>query len=224
MDVHPTESPRQAKVSEYFGPISYMTSWKTYLSKVRENARFTLSDISLLQAGVVISRFVHAASTQMFFQKLFKPLNLVRNSLCSSSVSCVSSKTVLQAMENLYSMEVCTIYLGGTSANEKYSKLTLSPLCFRNWHSISELGHLNYCKYNLQSKINNSMANGIDPDELACSVLFHLDLHCLQKCLYWSLRMSVKLENVFRKQYAHNYTKNNIRKHTSGHGHLQRFR
>ena len=34
-------------------------------------------------------------------------------------------------------------------------------------------------------KIRNIMANGIDPDETAHYELSHLDLHCLQRCLFW---------------------------------------
>ena len=35
-------------------------------------------------------------------------------------------------------------------------------------------------------KINNRMANSVDPDETARNEPSHLDLHCLQKYLYWS--------------------------------------
>ena len=38
-----------------------------------------------------------------------------------------------------------------------------------------------------QSKINNRMANIVDPDETARYEPFHLDLHCLQRHLHWSV-------------------------------------
>ena len=39
----------------------------------------------------------------------------------------------------------------------------------------------------VQSKFNNRMANSVDPDETACYEQSHLDLHCLQRYLYWSV-------------------------------------
>ena len=30
------------------------------------------------------------------------------------------------------------------------------------------------------------MANSVEPEEMACYELSHLDLHCLQMCLVWS--------------------------------------
>ena len=33
------------------------------------------------------------------------------------------------------------------------------------------------------------MANSVDPDEMAHYEPSHLDLHCLQRCLYWSVEM-----------------------------------
>ena len=52
--------------------------------------------------------------------------------------------------------------------------------------SVFEFGH-NHCnKYEFQPKINNRMANSVDPDEMACFVLPHLDLHYLQKYLSWT--------------------------------------
>ena len=44
----------------------------------------------------------------------------------------------------------------------------------------SECGHILYCKEGLQSKINNRVANHVEPDERARYELSHLDLHCLQ--------------------------------------------
>ena len=38
-------------------------------------------------------------------------------------------------------------------------------------------------------KINNKMANSVDPDKMACYKLSHMDLHCLQRFLYWSAGM-----------------------------------
>ena len=37
-----------------------------------------------------------------------------------------------------------------------------------------------------QSKIKNRMANSVDTDEMAHYEPSHLDLHCLQRYLYWS--------------------------------------
>ena len=34
-------------------------------------------------------------------------------------------------------------------------------------------------------KIDLVLANSTDPDEMHHSVAFHLDLHCLQKYLFW---------------------------------------
>ena len=39
-------------------------------------------------------------------------------------------------------------------------------------------------KQEFQSKINNRIANSVDPDEMAHYEPSHLDLHCLQKYLY----------------------------------------
>ena len=40
-----------------------------------------------------------------------------------------------------------------------------------------------------QSNINNSIANNEDPNETAHHELSHLDLHCLQRYLYWYIGM-----------------------------------
>ena len=40
-----------------------------------------------------------------------------------------------------------------------------------------------------QSNISNSIANNEDPNETAHYELSHLDLHCLQRCLYWYIGM-----------------------------------
>ena len=43
--------------------------------------------------------------------------------------------------------------------------------------------------YMFQSKINNRMANSVNPDEMAHYEPSHLDQHCLQKCLCWLVGM-----------------------------------
>ena len=54
--------------------------------------------------------------------------------------------------------------------------------------SISEFGHIHRCKLGFQSKINKKKkANSVDPDETARYEPSHLDLHCLQGYLYWSV-------------------------------------
>ena len=40
----------------------------------------------------------------------------------------------------------------------------------------------------VQSKINNGMANSVDPDEMAHYKLSHLALHCLHRYQCWSAR------------------------------------
>ena len=55
--------------------------------------------------------------------------------------------------------------------------------------SISEFGLIHCCKQGFQSKIDSRMANSVDPDEIALYELSHLDLHCLQRRLYWSAGM-----------------------------------
>ena len=51
--------------------------------------------------------------------------------------------------------------------------------------SICEFGHIHCCKLGFQSKINNKMATSVDPDETAPDEPSHLDLHCLERYLYW---------------------------------------
>ena len=51
--------------------------------------------------------------------------------------------------------------------------------------SISEFGHIHCCKLGVQLN-NNRMANSVDPDEMACHELSHLDLHCLHRYLFRS--------------------------------------
>ena len=43
----------------------------------------------------------------------------------------------------------------------------------------------------LQSNIENGMANSVDPDKMACYEPPHLDLHCLNGCLFWSAGLKV---------------------------------
>ena len=52
----------------------------------------------------------------------------------------------------------------------------------------SEFGHICCIKEGFLSKINNRMANSVDPDETAHYEPSHLGLHCLQRYLYWSCR------------------------------------
>ena len=54
--------------------------------------------------------------------------------------------------------------------------------------SVFEFGQTLSCKKELQSKINTRLANSVDLDETACYDPFHMDLHWLQKYLYWLQR------------------------------------
>ena len=49
------------------------------------------------------------------------------------------------------------------------------------------------------SKINNWITNDVDPDEMAHYEPSHLDLHCLQRYLYWSKGMKELKETLFQK-------------------------
>ena len=51
-------------------------------------------------------------------------------------------------------------------------------------------------KRGFQSKINNRVANSVDPDDTAHYVPFHQDLHCLQKYIFWFVGMK-GLNNIF---------------------------
>ena len=55
--------------------------------------------------------------------------------------------------------------------------------------SIYEFGHIHCCKRGFQSKINDKMANSVDPNETARYQPSYLDLHCLQRYLNWSVGM-----------------------------------
>ena len=43
--------------------------------------------------------------------------------------------------------------------------------------------HIDCYEQGCLSNIKNRMANSVDPDEMACYKLSHLDLHCLQNYL-----------------------------------------
>ena len=45
--------------------------------------------------------------------------------------------------------------------------------------------------------MNNCMANSVDPDETARYEPSHLDLHCLQRYLYWSAGMKGLKSNTY---------------------------
>ena len=49
-------------------------------------------------------------------------------------------------------------------------------------------------------KINQRMANSVDPDETARYESSHLDLHCLQRYLYWSAGIKeLHFSNTFHR-------------------------
>ena len=47
------------------------------------------------------------------------------------------------------------------------------------------------------------MAQSVDPDEMAHDELYHLDLHCLHRYLFWSARMKGLIVSIqsFQKLY-----------------------
>ena len=51
------------------------------------------------------------------------------------------------------------------------------------------------------------MANSVDPDDMACCKPFHLDLHCLLKCLFWSAEIKVPefIYCIFELGHVHLY-------------------
>ena len=61
--------------------------------------------------------------------------------------------------------------------------LTISPRVFDMNSSISKFGHAHSLQTEISVKINNKMANSVDPDETAHYELSHLDLQCLQRCV-----------------------------------------
>ena len=50
------------------------------------------------------------------------------------------------------------------------------------------------------SKVNDKLANSVDPDETARYKLFHQDLHCLQRYPCWSAGMKGQTENDIRPE------------------------
>ena len=71
--------------------------------------------------------------------------------------------------------------------------------------SISEFKHIQCCKLGFQSKVNNRMVNGVDPDGMACYKLSHLNLYCSQRYLYWSEGIKVLTKNKkTKKKKNHN--------------------
>ena len=52
--------------------------------------------------------------------------------------------------------------------------------------SISEFGQHSLLQIGVSDRINNIMANSVDPDETARHEPSHLDLHCLHRYLSWS--------------------------------------
>ena len=104
----------------------------------------------------------------------------------------VNSERSLLGIHCLFRWEKCT-------SNEENSNLpilgwcvpelflTLSPAKF--WHGLGRHWMLTHplLQIEVSVKINNRMANNVDPDETARYELSHLDLHCLQRYLYWSV-------------------------------------
>ena len=62
--------------------------------------------------------------------------------------------------------------------------------------------------------INKSVANSVDPDEMARFEPSHLDLHCLQKHLYWTAGMK-KLIRFLTKYNPLGFVDNKYREITS---------
>ena len=63
--------------------------------------------------------------------------------------------------------------------------LTLSPLFLKNRLFYLCIWTHHCCKQGFQSHVNNRIGNSVDPDETARYEPSHLDLHCVQKYLYW---------------------------------------
>ena len=55
--------------------------------------------------------------------------------------------------------------------------------------SFTEYGRSNSWKLEIQSIIQNIMANIVDLDETPRDESSHLDIHCLQRYLFWSAGM-----------------------------------
>ena len=64
--------------------------------------------------------------------------------------------------------------------------------------SISDLGHIYCWKWWFQSQINKRMGNRVDPDEMACYKLSHLDLRCKSYSHFCSKNINA-FENTLAK-------------------------
>ena len=85
------------------------------------------------------------------------------------------------------------------------------------WTSIFEFGHIQYCKQGFPTKINNRMANSVDPDEMAHNEPSHPDLHCFQRYLFLVCRLKW-LKRLFRltyEKYGRAAFKRDLRTYTS---------
>ena len=58
--------------------------------------------------------------------------------------------------------------------------------------SISEFVHIQLANWGFSSRMTNS----VDPGETAHDEPFHLDLHCLQRYLFWSAGMKGLKERI----------------------------
>ena len=50
-------------------------------------------------------------------------------------------------------------------------------------------GHAHCRKRGFSKTVNKIMTTSVDPDDTARYEPSHLDLHCLQRCVYWSAGM-----------------------------------
>ena len=63
--------------------------------------------------------------------------------------------------------------------------------------SMLHVGHAHCCKKGFQTQIKNRMANSVDPDETAHFEPSHLDLHCLHRHLFWSVRLTGLVKMIY---------------------------
>ena len=63
--------------------------------------------------------------------------------------------------------------------------LTHSPLGFWRLFCLWYSGHINHCRWRVYLKIQNQMANSVNPDVTARYEPSHLVLHCLQWYMFW---------------------------------------